>query len=78
MAAAALGWFGPDAKEAVPALIKALADPDLGVRLDAATALGAIGPDAKDAVPALQRIAEKDPTEFIRNAARAALDKIKK
>jgi HEAT repeat protein len=37
----------------IPALIKALGDPDAGVRGRAAAELGRIGPEARDAVPAL-------------------------
>ncbi|MDQ3624446.1 MAG: HEAT repeat domain-containing protein, partial [Verrucomicrobiota bacterium] len=48
-----LGKFGADAKDAVPALIKALDDPDKQVWSYAAAALAAIGPDAADAIPAL-------------------------
>ncbi len=67
-AAGALQYFGPLfggdgyrhrpgepiwVKSAVPALITALTDENLSVRLMAADSLGAIGSDAKDAVPAL-------------------------
>jgi HEAT repeat protein len=50
-AAKSLAMMGPDAKEAIPALIDKLNDPD--VRVDAADALGRIGPAARQAVPAL-------------------------
>jgi HEAT repeat protein len=52
-AAGALAKLGPGAKDAVPALVKALADPDEDVRRRIPYALGKIGPAAKDAVPAL-------------------------
>ncbi len=52
-AAKALGNIGPDAKEAVPALIKALENDESDVRKAAAEALGNIGPDAKEAISAL-------------------------
>jgi HEAT repeat protein len=45
--------MGPAAKEAVPAMITALNDPDGYHRASAATVLGSIGPDAKLAVPDL-------------------------
>jgi hypothetical protein len=54
-AASALGEFGQDAKEAVPALIEMLNDERVAVRADVARALNKIEPDvvAKVAVPAL-------------------------
>ena len=39
----------------VPALIEALKDKDIDIRLNAAYALGDIGPAAKDALPALKQ-----------------------
>ncbi len=75
-AAQALGRIGPEAKAAVPALIKALVDdPRNTVRSHAAQALGQIGPEAKAAVPALIE-ALKDENENVRNAADGALRKI--
>jgi hypothetical protein len=52
-AASALGGIGPEAKEAVPALITTLKDQNVDVRRYAASVLGEIGPPAKEAVPAL-------------------------
>ena len=52
-AAGALGGIGPEAKEAIPALIAALKDDDPWVRRTAAEALGGIGPAAKEAIPAV-------------------------
>jgi HEAT repeat protein len=43
LAAQALGWIGPEAKEAVPALIAALTDQEAEVRRSAAYALGEVG-----------------------------------
>ncbi len=51
----ALTTIGPDAKNAVPALIKALDDDDAEVRIGAIGAIGAIGPAAKQAVADLAR-----------------------
>jgi HEAT repeat protein len=53
-----LGSLGAAAKDAVPALVRLLDDPDATIRGDAAFALGGIGPDAVEAVPALIRILE--------------------
>ena len=48
-----LGAIGPEAKPAVPALIRALDNKRFAVRGSAATALGKVGAGAKDAIPAL-------------------------
>lgn len=56
-AADSLGQIGPDAKDAVPALMEALKAQE--VRLNAANALGKIGPDAKPASEKLQEMFEK-------------------
>jgi HEAT repeat protein len=77
-AAEALGGIGREVLETVPALIKSLGDPEVVTRWNAAQALGEIGPGAKDAVPELERLAEKDPQEFVRRPARKALEKIRK
>jgi HEAT repeat protein len=52
-AAVALAQLGPGAKDSVPALMKALEDPEEDVRRRIPYALGKIGPAAKPAVPAL-------------------------
>ena len=52
-AALTLGWFGPNAAEAVPTLIDALTDENRGLQIRAAYALGKIGPAAAAAIPAL-------------------------
>jgi HEAT repeat protein len=70
-----LSMVGPPAKEAVPELIKALADKSARVRLLAARALGNIGPDAKAALPALTK-AEDDNDTNVRQLAKAALAQI--
>jgi HEAT repeat protein len=49
----ALGSFGSDAVDAVPALIRALDDEWRGVRVSAVAALGEIGPEAREAIPVL-------------------------
>src|SRR5262249_40159735 len=51
-AALLLAKLGPDAKKAVPALVRALDDKDPFIRDAAASALGRIGPAAKEAAPA--------------------------
>ncbi|HEY1785125.1 MAG TPA: HEAT repeat domain-containing protein [Pirellulales bacterium] len=50
-----LAEFGPEAEAGVEPLTTALADEDVGIRMQAALALGHIGPTAKSAVPALMR-----------------------
>ena len=52
-AALQLGQVGPAAKDAVPALVKALGDSDKQVWSYAIGALAALGPEAKEAIPAL-------------------------
>jgi HEAT repeat protein len=52
-AAVYLGSVGPEAKPAVPALIRVLSDRRFTVRGGSATALGKIGAEAKDAIPAI-------------------------
>jgi len=49
----ALGKVGPDAKDAVPAIMKLFSNPHLDILLHAAVTLGKIGPGAIEAVPAL-------------------------
>lgn len=58
----ALGAIGPEAAEALPAVIKTLADPAHPVRCAASVALGKIGAAAKVAVPVLeQNLRDADP-----------------
>ena len=52
-AAITLGRIHAQPEVVVPALVKALRDPDDYVRSDAINALGAFGADATSAVPAL-------------------------
>jgi len=51
-----IGQIGPNARTAVPALLKLLQDNDAGLRKTTIAALGLIGPDARAAVPALARM----------------------
>jgi HEAT repeat protein len=74
-AARALAAMGPKAKEAVPALVQALSDPEPLVRDAAAAALGSIGAAATEAVPALIEALE-DWNGFVRQAAAKALKMI--
>ena len=71
----ALSNVGPVVPEVVPALIRALEDPDAGVRGQAALALLKFGPDAKEAIPALEA-AESDSDETVREWAGKALKTI--
>ncbi len=77
-AANALGSFGPDAKDVVPALVKALGEKDerrfplsesgVAIRVDvtAANSLAKIGPAAKDAVPALLDLVRNGRDRYLR------------
>jgi adenylate cyclase len=58
-AAQILGYFGPRAAEAIPALIDALDDGVLTVRKEAAISLGKIGPAATAAIPALSSMVDE-------------------
>ena len=62
-------------KPAVPALTRALADPDKDLRVSAAYALGGIGDDASDAIPGLLA-ALADTDQDLRRAAAGALGRI--
>lgn len=74
-AAYSIARMGPAAKSAVPALIRALHDPEAAVRFPVCIALREIGPDAKDAVPALKEALE-DRNDDVAAMARRALIKI--
>ena len=56
----ALENMGPAARDAVPALAKAVRDPARSVRQAAVKALGAIGPEASPALPALDRAIQRE------------------
>ena len=70
-AALSLGLIGPDAKEAIPALITAVNEH----RPFAATALGKMGRAAVAARPALEAVSENGP-EWQRRESRMALKRI--
>jgi hypothetical protein len=73
-AANALGRIG---KAAVPHLLKVLEGKDAVARMWAVRALDRIGPDAQEAVPALEK-ARSDPSVSVRDAAKAALENVRK
>jgi vesicle coat complex subunit len=73
--ASALRQIGPAAEPAVPALVKALGDPDPEVQISAAEALGRIGPAAEPAVPALIE-ALGDPDADVQRTASETLGRI--
>jgi HEAT repeat protein len=75
--ALALGEIGPEAREAVPALIAALQDPEWAVRRQAALALGQIGADARTSVASLQKLT-RDRDSLVRKAAQQALQQIQR
>jgi hypothetical protein len=84
VSATCLGYIGPEAEKAVPALIKALHKKgvkkwgSLLLRLDthAAWALEHLGEKAKAAIPDLEQLA-KDANQDVRDSARSALAAIK-
>jgi HEAT repeat protein len=71
-AAGALGQI--KSRKAVKPLIEGLKDEDAGVRKNCAYALGEI--ESSKAVDALEEIAENDPEEEVRTAAREAIKRI--
>lgn len=83
-AAVALARIGPEAKEAVPALLEALKAEDLkdenrirGTRSAVMTALGHMGAAAKEAVPVLADIFKDQQADYgLRRQAAEALGKI--
>jgi HEAT repeat protein len=64
-----------DAAQVVPALIEALKDKAVDIRLSAAIGLGSLGKEAAGAIQALQA-AEHDHDARVREAARVALSRI--
>ena len=63
---------------AIPLMAAALAESDRDlVKEEAAATLGLIGPSAKDAIPALEKAAKEDPSPAVREAAEAALKKVR-
>jgi HEAT repeat protein len=71
--------LGPEAKEAVPALIASFKEhTDLGERAAIARALGSIGPAAKPALPILIEFPEQPAGSDARTAVQEALRKISK
>ena len=68
--------LGKVGEPAVPALLKALDDPDREARRAAAMVLGHIGPVAKSALPALQKMANNDSEDRVREVAAKAVERI--
>jgi HEAT repeat protein len=64
-------------KIAVAPLTAALDDSDGRTRLGAVEALEAIGPEARPALPILERLAQQDPEETVRTAARLVVQKLR-
>jgi HEAT repeat protein len=62
--------------DGIPTLIELLRQNDESLRDAAARALGRIGPDAWAAGADLQRLAQSDPAERVRTAARTALNAV--
>ena len=75
-AAYEISGMGAAAAPAVPALIKALDDPEPTVRFPVLVALGEIGPAAKAAVPKLKQVMDEEINDEIAAAAKRALKRI--
>lgn len=84
-AAEAIAKIGPDAKDAVPALIKAyqsekpaMRRTSNNVKASYVEALGAIGPDARQAIPIFEAfLNERNPDRELRRVVTDAMRKIK-
>jgi HEAT repeat protein len=74
-AAEGLAAYGHAAGETVPALVAALRDPQVPVRIRAVEALGRIGGGDEETVKALEGMSEDDD-EYVRKTAREVLRKI--
>jgi HEAT repeat protein len=76
-AAYEIAGLGPQAAPAVPALIKALDDPEPSVRFPVTVALREIGPAAEAAVPRLKKMVDDEINDEVAAGARRALKAIK-
>ena len=76
MAIFCLGRLGPQARDAVPALVKALEDPDWIVRRYAAGSLGFLESTAREAAAPLALTAARDPREQVRVTAAFAMSRL--
>ena len=65
----------PEAREAVPALVKALKDRAARVRRGAVRSLGLIGPAAKSAIEDIRQLPQ-DKDEKVRKATRTSLQQV--
>jgi HEAT repeat protein len=72
----ALGDIAPESRGALRQLISTLSDPNPQIRREVANALAKFGPEGESAVPDLQRAMESDEFEYVREAARRAIDSI--
>jgi hypothetical protein len=68
----ALASVGPEAQDAVPALVRSLSASQEELRASAAFALGRIGPKARAAVPELRKNLD-NPSDIVRLASLSAL-----
>lgn len=73
----ALGNMAPESNEAITALITALSDSEPQIRREAANALAKFGPSASKARSALEKAAYSDNFDYVRDAAKKALEAIK-
>ena len=71
----AVGAVGASSTVAVPALTRALDDPDVGLRRAAVFALGRIGPAAASGLPRLGQLLA-DPDSLVREESREAMRRI--
>ena len=67
--------FTNEADKVVPALVKAMGDPDTGARINALESLKPYGDKAKPAAPAAREMLQYDPNGRIRQRAAALLER---
>ena len=72
-----LAQYGPRAREAVPALVRALAGPSPQLKHASTFALGEIGPEARAAVPSLEAFLADERERALHEPVKRSLKRIR-